>query len=1078
MISAGKQYQNYEYYAKDPVYSVEQGQSIGGLARELGFNEMNGDTMAKLQAGQNLHGEQVIERAGQGGQEHNPGKDFTFSIDKGISILRNSAETPDEIKQAIDKGMLAAAGKIVETAVNNGMITYRLHEGDTIKHESIANKENIAAYAFLHSTSRENDPQTHVHIAIMNMAKVGDEYKAIKFDGMLQKGGRDMLDAVGKNEFYRTVEKELGKDLSDIITKNKVTGELSVKGIDKRIEEQYSTRHEQIKAVFNDLRDKYPNATEGELKQIANNQTREKKDLSFTKEQLEDKLKPANEAVGAAIATIGRAQGLGLNEKGVPETRLKEDVKMVADALGQKEIFTDVNTLYKEVLKQDARYTFEAVKEAVKRDNTLQLKETRNGEGFLKVEIATKENIAAEKEVQAFFENGKGKGFGINKDIVNKGIEAAENKQGFKFAGDQKASIELALSGKGKGGNIIGVAGAGKTTMFAAINTIAKENGIQVIGFSNNGSQAETLMRETGIKSQTIKSFTEMAARDENIVKSDKHTLVVVDESSMQGIMDTKDLLNSLEKKYADYKVVFVGDKHQIASISAGRVFENAANSSADKTVLENIYRQKDERLKENIYGFYNELNAAKEKGVSEINGASIVDKLNGGGYIKIAEAGKEKEVAVNEYLKAAKSGEKDIAVIVRTNAAKDAIDNSVREGLKTMGMLKGRERELGVFKKDNSLGDVDKFRAEAYKKGDIIAFRANEFKEVVGVDAKNNTISLKHIAFVAEKDAVVKDNKINWLNGNKTTVKLDVIDRKNGQIAYYAGQTFKLDLSKADKVERVQRYIKRDLKLKTGEKVMFTANVKLDSATEKIKTGYTYSKKTLGEQNELFTNRKIMSMKALEAYVSERKKVDVVGALREDKKIAAAVKEAKEKGYKYKEYEIKNSWGVVQSRGVVVDKPKEGSVNVVNGLRAEYMGQKGQVHSFAIKDKDGKDKILKLDENNKKDAAALRSLEHAYAITSEKAQGLGVKNVITVENEKKNANQNLVDISRTINKLTVVTTQDKIERADGKQSALDKAFSKVQDKTTSIEQDYKKDVAAKNTATLRSQDYERSIGF
>ncbi|MHB1646165.1 MAG: hypothetical protein ACYCSW_06600 [bacterium] len=36
----------------------------------------------QLQAGQNAAGEQIIKTAGAGGQEHNPGKDFTFSIDK------------------------------------------------------------------------------------------------------------------------------------------------------------------------------------------------------------------------------------------------------------------------------------------------------------------------------------------------------------------------------------------------------------------------------------------------------------------------------------------------------------------------------------------------------------------------------------------------------------------------------------------------------------------------------------------------------------------------------------------------------------------------------------------------------------------------------------------------------------------------------------------------------------------------------------------------------------------------------------------------------------------------------------
>ena len=248
MISSGKQYQNFEYYAKDPVYAVEDGRFIGGLPTELGFTEINADNMAKLQAGQDVTGKQLVETAGAGGVEHNPGKDYTFSIDKSISILRFSAETPEDIKMAIDEAMRAAGDKIVETAIKEGMVTWREHKGDNITHHAIENTDQIAARSFLQSTSRNNDPDLHVHIAFMNMAKVEDGYKTIKFDGIHKKDAKAFLDQTAKNEFYQVLEQKLGKDISNVIEKNKVDGTLSVVGIGKELIEQFSSRQTEIKS--------------------------------------------------------------------------------------------------------------------------------------------------------------------------------------------------------------------------------------------------------------------------------------------------------------------------------------------------------------------------------------------------------------------------------------------------------------------------------------------------------------------------------------------------------------------------------------------------------------------------------------------------------------------------------------------------------------------------------------------------------------------------------------------------------------------------------------------------------------
>ena len=182
MLSAGKQYQNYEYYAKDPIFGVEEGQFIGGLAAELGFKEMNKETFEKLQAGQNAKGEQIIEMA-QG--KHDPGKDFTFSLDKDLSIFMLSSE---QNKGAMQNALNAAVDKIIDTAISEGFLSWREHKGDQIIDHKITDKNQIAAYGFTQSLSRDNDPNVHAHIAFFNQVKTENgDFRAISFDGLSQK---------------------------------------------------------------------------------------------------------------------------------------------------------------------------------------------------------------------------------------------------------------------------------------------------------------------------------------------------------------------------------------------------------------------------------------------------------------------------------------------------------------------------------------------------------------------------------------------------------------------------------------------------------------------------------------------------------------------------------------------------------------------------------------------------------------------------------------------------------------------------------------------------------------------------
>ena len=1061
MISSGNQYTKFDYYSKDPIYTVDDGRFIGGLAKELGFNEMNADNMVKLQAGQNEKGEQIIKLAGNGGVEHNPGKDFTFSIEKDFSILRFSKDTPQEIKDAIDKAMFAASEKIVNTMVSEGMITYREH-GEEIKHTAIENTNQISARAFIQSTSRNNDPDLHVHIAFFNMAKVGEGYRAIKFDGVLVRDGKAFLDQVGKNEFYQSLQKNLGKDLSQVITKNQVTGIMSA-GFDRETIEQFSTRQTEIAKAVEDLRIKYPGASDGLLSQMANNATRNPKDHSFTKEKLENNAEPVkNKSKGVSNNFLYR----DLDEKVTIDKKDKfiSDIKMVVKQLGQKEIYSNITTTYKEILKQDKDYTLEQVKEAVNNSKELEFTSYINKSGYEVRQVGTTENVRIEQEVQGYIKSGKEQSFSIDKIQVSKGIKGFEKANKFELQNEQISAIHQTLAGQDKITIIAGKAGTGKTTIFSAINEIAKKNDINVIGFSNNGAQAQKLEIETGIKSQTLKRFTETIKYAENkgkvIKQNDRKTIVVVDESSLMGVKDTKEFFDTVNKVYTNSKIVMVGDKEQIASISAGRVLGNAMKTEVSQTVLNNIRRQKNEGLKNIIFDMYNKIDNLKG---GRIDGQSIVDSLNKKGFIKSVAIGTSQDEAVKQYMEYRENGG-STAVLVRKNETKDYIDNKIRAKLSNAGVLKGKEVNISVLQKLNT-DDVNKFRAEGYEKGDIISMRKNEFKEVQSINIQNNTIAVKGVVFASDKNLDILKNKESGKyyvkNGNK---EYELRSYKGNELSYYLAEKV-IDLKTDKDVSKFQKYAEKEIGLKKGENVMFTENIKNE----------TTKKETIKVTND---NRSLFDQFKTNWYNLKNKKTDFLGQIFAKNKMNKALEKAEKTG------ETAKAWRLGDTVGVTVyHKDKDNSV--VNGERAEYLGRKGTIDSF--KTQGGQ--IKSFDRINDKDLSILRSLQYAYAVTSEKAQGESIKNVVCVENTEKNANKNLVDISRTVDNLKIIVyefdlVRTKDEKGKDKDSNLDNAFSMVQHKTTSIEQnkgneknnlkqsDNERDAVSKETASERDNDY------
>jgi conjugative relaxase-like TrwC/TraI family protein len=146
-------------------------------------------------------------------------------------------------------------------------------------------------------------------------------------------------------------------------------------------------------------------------------------------------------------------------------------------------------------------------------------------------------------------------------------IAAAErNVGGFLSAEQRHAASEICGSGRGAE-LIVGVAGAGKTTMLQVVAAAYEGSGCQVIGAATSGQAARTLGREADVSgARTLASL--LWRLDHGRLALDERTVVILDEAGMTEDAHLVGLVARVEA--AGAKLVIVGDHHQLGSVGPG----------------------------------------------------------------------------------------------------------------------------------------------------------------------------------------------------------------------------------------------------------------------------------------------------------------------------------------------------------------------------------------------------------------------------------------------------------------------------------------------------------------------------
>jgi len=135
------------------------------------------------------------------------------------------------------------------------------------------------------------------------------------------------------------------------------------------------------------------------------------------------------------------------------------------------------------------------------------------------------------------------------------------------LAGEQRRAVE-AICSSGRGVElVVGVAGAGKTTMLAAVASAFEASGCQVLGTATAGQAARTLA--DGADLPTSSTLASLVGRlDRGQLHLDERSVVILDEAGMTDDVDLARL--TTHAQLAGAKLIVVGDHRQLGAVGPG----------------------------------------------------------------------------------------------------------------------------------------------------------------------------------------------------------------------------------------------------------------------------------------------------------------------------------------------------------------------------------------------------------------------------------------------------------------------------------------------------------------------------
>lgn len=691
----------------------ENGEWFGKGAETLGLKNFKFEDFERLCHGIDPRSDKVLVDTSK-----RAGTDLTFSAPKSVSILcellgeKNNKEIRKAHDEAVKETLKYIQDNYIQTREQIGGVRQAI---DT---------DNMIAALFQHDTSRELDPQLHTHGFVLNMTqKENGEFRALHNEKLFD--NKMLLGQVYRNYLAENL-KELDYEIEVTDAKK---GLFEVKGVSSELIDEFSTRAEQTKKRFEELKKEFPKMENAKLKEMAALDSRKVKNKEVNRKEVKSE-------------NIQRARGIEDIDELRKDIKSQQTEKTVLSAkevlIRAIEIKTDRESVFsrEELLKEVLKLSLgnhnlnDFLAEIEKSDELVNLDKNL---------YSTKKMIEIESEIVEDIRNLKGKLNAVAEfETTNNYIKDTTMTDG------QKAGFNHILNSEDLVSAIQGDAGVGKTYMLKEVNNYINSlsgDKPELVGLSFTGKAASEIENEANVKSQTLHSFL-------NQKETSQNQIYLVDEAGMIGSVQMKELID--KAKATNSKIVLIGDTKQFQTLSAGSIFEQLQSKEIISTVkMEEGMRAKTDELKQLYSAAKNGYLATAYELLENSDSLKESDNLN--------------EVA-DEYLK-----DKDNTLLIASkNSDRKELNSIIRENLKD---------ELGdskniVIRESQNLNDIEKHFGNYYKENQVIfvqkaitGLKAGAEAEILKVDADKNTLLVKSKGKEIEIDLSKNGEKIQSFN-------------------------------------------------------------------------------------------------------------------------------------------------------------------------------------------------------------------------------------------------------------------------------------------------------------------------
>lgn len=527
----------------------------------------------------------------------NRGYDLTLDVTKSVSVLYGLAgrEFAAELEAVF-------ADAVVETvAAVEGWAAYGLrgHQGDG----RLAEREEstgLLGWVMWHRTARPvngaaPDPHLHAHVTIANMVRG-------RRDGRwsaIAAGGRDIhrhahaADALLKARIRRVLTERYGIAWS----RDAHTGAWEIASIPERVRVLFSKRDGQVKALLARLGKPYEEASR-QARKVASAQSRQSKQGNVDEVDLRAEWQRQLTAEGIDADALVRdcRQGAGLPPRPSAEQVAAWIWRAGGGLTAHRKVVTraDVLAAVIDALPDGVGDVAEAeafTDEVLRHAPAVELPEPgashlSNAERFTSQDV-----LDAESAILASARRRYDSGVAVlDARTVRMAIDAFEVGHAVELSGEQRGALERVLTAGHGVEAIIGVAGAGKTTLMAAVKTAFEAHGMVVRGAATAAVAAANLTAESGISSHTVAGWLRRI-RDPRLRGLRGVDVLVVDEGAMVDDRELAVLLEEAER--TGTKVVLVGDPLQLRAVGVGGGFGAVHRQIGGLTLRQNR-RQRD----------------------------------------------------------------------------------------------------------------------------------------------------------------------------------------------------------------------------------------------------------------------------------------------------------------------------------------------------------------------------------------------------------------------------------------------------------------------------------------------------